>query len=290
MLSTARNQYLLKRIEKTLERVCATQKAVLARGSFRPAFAELQFGMDDANSLPPLQIRTPGGRDVLLRGKIDRVDLLPAGQHAAVFDYRLGSRTLSLGEAFHGLSLQLLAHLLVLQANGQELAGKPLTPAAAFYLQVSRRLGDVDHPAEALDPANPRFHLRVKPRGVFDATFLPAFDGALGEDGRSDVVHARVKKDGTFGYRNASDVADANEFAGLLAFVRRRLGELADGILAGVVEVRPYRINRDTPCPRCEYRSVCRFDPSINTYRHLPPMRREDVLKAVTEGGPGDGA
>jgi ATP-dependent helicase/DNAse subunit B len=43
-------------------------------------------------------------------------------------------------------------------------------------------------------------------------------------------------------------------------------------------------MNRDTPCPRCEFRSVCRFEPSINRYKNLEPLRREDVLSRVTEG------
>jgi len=47
----------------------------------------------------------------------------------------------------------------------------------------------------------------------------------------------------------------------------------------------PYRMNRVTPCPRCEYRSVCRFEPSINRYNNLEPVGREDALARMSDGG-----
>jgi ATP-dependent helicase/nuclease subunit B len=284
MLSSARNQYLLRRVEKTLASFVAAQREMLKRGSFQPARAAVAFGQ--GGGLPPLRVQTPGGSELLLRGKIDRVDLTDSGE-SAVFDYRLGSSPLSLGEVYHGLSLQLLTYLLVVQASGQELAGRPLTPTAAFYLQLLRRPGDVKHPSEALDPSDPKFHLRVKPRGVLVDHSVAVIDTQL-ETGFSEVVSAYRKQDGSFGRRGATDVADGAEFAALLGHVRRRLGELADRILSRDVGVAPYRLNRESPCPQCDYRSVCRFEPAVNHYRHLAPLRREDVLdklRGAPEGG-----
>jgi ATP-dependent helicase/nuclease subunit B len=281
MLTTARNAYILGRVERTIAEVVAAQAELLRRGQFRPAFAGIQFG--ETGRIPALRVATPTGNDVLVHGAIDRVDLLPGGTHAAVFDYKLTVGPLSLQEVRYGLSLQLLTYLLVLQASGEELAGKPLTPVAAFYMQLLRRMNDVDHPDDALDPADPRFNLRIKPRGVFDGTYLPAFDRDFTE-GRSDVVAAFIRKDGTFG-RSGSDVVDTRELAALLWLVRKRIGEIADEIVSGKVDVTPYRLGRATPCPRCEYRSVCRFEPSINRYVNLQPMSRDDVLASASQPG-----
>ncbi|MEA2736264.1 MAG: ATP-dependent helicase/nuclease subunit [Humisphaera sp.] len=280
MLSTARNQYLLKRIERTLERVCATQSAVLARGSFRPAFAELVFGMGD-DSLPPLHIKTPRGRDVMLRGKIDRVDLARDGAAVAVIDYKTRGGTLDLASVYHGLSLQLLTYLLVLQSSGESLFNKKVTPVAAFYARLLRSLEPIKHPDDAVDVDDPAFDL-VKPRGVFDAAYLNQLDESAAAGMTSEVVHCRVNKDGGIGNINASDAAAGDAFAALLRYVERRIGELADRLIAGTIAVMPYRIGLDTPCAHCDYRSVCRFDPAINHYLHLPPMKRGDVLLAVT--------
>lgn len=281
MLSTARNKYLLDRVERTVGEIVAGQAEMMRRGSFVPTFTRVEFG--EKGRLPALRIATPDKHTAILRGAIDRVDVLPDKKHVAVFDYRLSASALALQDVYYGLSLQLLTYLLVLKASGEELAGKPLTPVAAFCLQLLRRLGDVNHPDEALDPADPKFHLRIKPRGIINTEFLAGFDRDLTE-GFSDVVAAYLKKDGSIGHRGTSDVTGPAEFAAMLELVHRRLGEITDAVLGGQIEAMPYRIGTETPCPRCEFRSVCRFEASINRYRTLAPMGREEVLARITEG------
>ena len=280
MLSTARNRYLLNRIEKTLGQVVATQKTAAGRGRFKPAFSNVRFG--DGERLAEFIVPTPRRRELRLSGKIDRVDLNENGDDAAVIDYRLGKGLLSLAEVYHGLSLQLLTYLLVLEANGQTLAGRKLTPAAAFYVRMLRSLGNVKHPSEALSPDDPAFLLAVKPRGLIDEQFVRAMDTAL-ETGLSDVVNAFVKKDGNFGAKGTSDLANADEVSALLAHVRKRLGELADGILDGEIGITPYMLGQATPCPNCDYRGICRFE-SRSGYHMLESMGRTEVLVQVVAG------
>ena len=276
LLSTARNRYLLQRIESTLGQVIATQKTAAARGRFKTAFSKLKFG--EGERMPEFIVPTPKNRELRLSGKIDRVDLHEDGGDVSVIDYRLGNRTLVLGEVYHGLALQLLTYLLVLEANGKALAGRKLTPAAAFYVRMLRWLGDVKHPAEALSPDDPAFHLAAKPRGLIDEQFVKAIDTQL-ETGPSDVIHARINQSGSFGSKAKSDLANADEFAALLEHVRKRLGELADKILDGEIGISPYMLGQQTPCPTCEYRGICRFDSRI--YHILPAMGREDVLQLL---------
>jgi ATP-dependent helicase/nuclease subunit B len=47
----------------------------------------------------------------------------------------------------------------------------------------------------------------------------------------------------------------------------------------------PYRLNDKSPCPHCDYRSVCRFDPAINRYNHLKPISREEVFATGDANG-----
>jgi ATP-dependent helicase/nuclease subunit B len=288
MLSTARNKYLLARIEQTLAQVIEAQRAAMRRGAFRPAAAEVGFGTEGA-MLPPLEITTPKGRKVLLHGKIDRVDINASAGDVAVVDYKLSGRNLRLVQVAHGLSLQLLTYLLVLQSSGDKLFGRPLTPAAAFYVHLLRKIDPFAHPTDAKQPTEPSFHLRVKPRGIFDARVLPELDNAF-EFGKSDVVAAFRKQDGQLGRPDHSDVAAGEEFAAMLRYVRRRIGELADEIAAGGIAIEPYRMGTLTPCPNCEFQSVCRFDASINTYHHVQPMSRSVALQLFKEKAGGDGA
>jgi ATP-dependent helicase/nuclease subunit B len=272
MISSARNAYLLDRVERTLREVVAAHREMLRRGSMRPARSGVSFGA--GSGLPAVKVKTASGSEAAIGGTIDRLDALPDGSGLAVYDYRLGSRQLSLQEVYHGLSLQLLTGLLALQGTGQ--------PAAAFYLQTTRGTSPVKHPSEALDPSDPKFLLRVKPRGVVHESFVNAMDASLGAGTRSDVIQVSINKDGGFGNRRASDVADKAEFEALLAHVRKKLADLADAILSGEAGIHPYRIGTDTPCPGCGYRAVCRFDPAADHYRNFTPMTKEQVLAKMT--------
>jgi ATP-dependent helicase/nuclease subunit B len=286
MLSSARNRYLLERIEQTLEEVTAAQAAAAQRGEFAPAFAELTFGGQDA-AIPGLEIQTPQRRTVVLQGKIDRVDVVADQAAFAVIDYKLHGKSLALDRVYHGLSLQLLTYLLVLRENGEKLSGRKMTPAAAFYVKLLRELDDVKHPddADCTDPT--ALDLRVKPRGIFEGAYLKSLDANC-TSGASDVVQAFVKNDGSFGNKRSTDVADNAEFAALIDHVRVRIGQLADQILDGRIDLHPFQIRNQSPCPNCDFRPVCRFDPAINRYKHLGPMGREEVLKKVVEGREGE--
>lgn len=290
MMSGARNQHLLSWIERTLGKVTSAQKVASGRGAFRPAFAELTFGRNDA-PLPPLVLRTPKGEEVWLRGKIDRVDVLPAdaaGEGAfAVIDYKTSDRRLELHRVWHGLSLQLLAYMVVLREHGERLAGKKLAPAAAFYVKLLRRLELVDHPGDAVPPEEPVFHLKTKPRGIVHEGYANGFDAQFGPGMSSDVIQAKLKKDGTPA-AIGNDLARGEEIDGLLEYVKSKVGELADEILSGVVDVRPYKMRTETPCPNCEYRSVCRFQPGMNRYLHVEILGRDQVIGRINDRGGDD--
>lgn len=278
MLSTARNRYLLDHVEKTLALIAAAQSAFAGSGDFKPGFTGVHFG-DDAN-LPPLAIQTPGKNEVLIRGKIDRVDLLPDGSACAV-DYRLSTGGLDASSAYHGLSLQLLTSLLALEQHGKHLTpDKKLTPSAAFCVQLLRKIRP-DDPQFAPSPDDPAFHLRVKPRGIFHLDIAGKLDKTLTE-GNSQVVQLFIKKDGGIGRAEYSDAASAEQFTALLRHVERRIAEIADEIIAGKIEIRPYRLGKKTPCPFCEFRALCRLEPSPGCYEKIEPISRPEMFERLT--------
>jgi ATP-dependent helicase/nuclease subunit B len=281
MLSSARNKYLLQRIERTLEQVIAAHEAAARRNRLRPLRAEVGFGIGDA-VLPPYEIQTPDGRLVQLYGKIDRVDLIEDQAAFAVIDYKLRGNTLQLDRVYHGLSLQLLTYLLVLESSGEKLAGRKLTPAAAFYVKLMRQLEKTDHPDDAMAPDDPLFNLREKPRGIFSSAVADSLDTGL-EDGGSSVVSLYRKKDGSFGRKGSTDVAEPEEFGALLQLVRQRLTELGGQIMDGEIGITPYRHRQESPCGHCDYRSICRFDVQMNPYRPLDAMSREQVLERAMQ-------
>jgi ATP-dependent helicase/nuclease subunit B len=283
LLSSARNRYLLGRIEKTLSQVIATQKSLADRQTLRPARTGVKFGSPGDQLQSPL-IQTPAGRQVRLHGRIDRIDRVPGQALFSIIDYKSGSTPLHLQDVFHGLAMQLLAYMLVLREN--QAGEKKLVPIGAFYHTVSRTLRRKKHPSEVPEPGTDEFYLQVKPRGIFHAEFAEHFDQQL-ETGASLAVNASRNKNCEFGRRESSDIADPAEIERLLDYVKDKIARLADDLMGGKVSVEPYRLGHVTPCPRCEFRSVCRFEPgTVNKYHTLTPMNRSAVIEAIGgEGG-----
>lgn len=282
MLSNARNQYLLKRIQTVLQGVVASQQAVLRRGKLTPLRTELRFGEGEGAGLPPLALKTPAGRSVRIYGQIDRVDYHQPSGYAAVIDYKHGGSELKLDEVSYGLSLQLLVYLLVLQRNGASLADPPPQPAAALYVKLLRGITSAKHPGEGSSPGEPAFDLRAKPRGVIDVDALPLIDADYCADpdrkGFSDAYSVAMSPDGTLHRNLGNDLVASGDLDALIAEVEKQVVRLADEVMAGVIDVRPYKLGTTTPCPWCEFRPVCRFDHSQGNYLDLQPRKKWDVL------------
>ena len=285
----ARGRYLLGRVERTLRAVIEGQRAAARLGRFRPSHAELTFGGGDDAALPPLRWRTPKDRRVRVHGRIDRLDVTPTGDAALVVDYKATARDpqLARGDVFHRLSLQLLVYLLVVQEHGGRIADPPPQPAAGLYVKLLRGLTKSADPADEPRPGEETFDLRCKPRGVIDYDALPLLDSGFANESadaerhqmhRSDGFNAQTKKDGD-PYAKC-DVLESEAFDDLLMFVRRQVRELADAVLDGEVRPRPYKRGRQTPCPACDYASVCRFEPREQYVRLDTP---KDVHKAIAD-------
>lgn len=266
MLDRARDQYLLQRVFKTLTQVMATQRAAASRGEFRATSARVRFGKDGWRG--PLRIATCGGNELSISGEIDRIDT--SGDASIIHDYHLCAAALSLAEVYHGLSLKLVISLLSLEPR----------PVGALVTPVARRILPKE---KAPELAGDKFHLFDKPRGLIDSKYVRKLDRRLTRPG-SDVVAAYLKIDGTFGNRGKSDLLEGEEMNALLAHVRKILGQLGDDILSGNIAIKPYKMGNKTPCSRCGYRDVCRFEASEG-YAKLQSMGREEVLDRLIEGG-----
>jgi ATP-dependent helicase/nuclease subunit B len=97
------------------------------------------------------------------------------------------------------------------------------------------------------------------------------------------VLAARINKDGSTG--RGSDLATEDELAVLLGFVRKKLGELADQIIEGRIDILPYKLATTSACVSCDFRPVCRFHPRTNHYLPVQVMGRDGTLAQIMGGG-----
>ncbi len=280
-VSQSRDRYLIERSRSDLSRVVAGQRRAAEEGKAKPKAAELAFGMDADGGLPALEIVTPAGKTVWLRGFIDRVDIAELGDEllGIVVDYkRTRDKKLDLSSAYHGLSLQLLAYLLVLAEHGHTLAGRPIRPIAALYVSLMPKYSHVEHPSKltARDAVRAGNFL---PRGLILSDKFDALDHESGASNWSDHYAFYRNKSGEPGNLDRSDAADDASFKGMMALTKRRLGELADDLFDGCVKIEPIRLGDFSPCSWCNMKSVCRVENGLTSVRHLARISRGEVLQ-----------
>ena len=283
MVSLSRDAYLLSRSRDALHRVLLAQRTLGGVGRTRPKGTEVPFGFEDSASLPALEIRSPKGIRVIVRGYIDRVDIAELADESlcVVVDYkRARDKRLDLAGAYHGTSLQLIGYLLALADHGESLTGRPLRPIGAFYISFSTKYTTVDHPDDAIDQNFTE--APHAPRGLINADDLRVLHTDHPDHGRTGRYSVYLKKDGSLGHIDSSDAASKEQFQDILNHTRRKIGELADQIHEGDVTVRPIRLGTYSPCSWCEMRSVCRFEIGRDEVRYLDKMKRSEVFRAIS--------
>ncbi len=231
---------------------------------FDPRAVELSFGLPDS-TLPGWAIDLGDGKSLLLGGRVDRVDLCarPGAEGeplAVVIDYKSSGRKLDNVKLFHGLELQLLSYLGWLrQADPSSLGAARLVPAGVFYVGLREQAKSASSREDALEDADAIRRKAFQHTGRFDETWLDQLAGD--------------RSTGQFNLRGRSDACDPATFAALVADVEKHLRDFGRQVLSGAIQIAPYQKGQEVACDRCEFQSVCRFDPWTQPYRPLkaPP-------------------
>ena len=238
---------------------------------FDPAAVELDFG-EENSALPAWKIPLEGGRELSLRGRIDRVDLcrqLQGGNGmAVVLDYKSSRKKLDPLLVEHGVQLQLAAYLNALSqfADMRNVFGvEKLVPAGVFYVNLRGQFENGKTREDVLaGAAGKSRRAAYRHTGRFDAAMLPRLDSA----GAADQFHYSRNQDGTLGKRSVEALAQA-DFRAWLDTVESQLRRIGNEIFFGMAGVDPYRKGRETPCENCDYAAACRIDAWTHRYRTL---------------------
>lgn len=271
------NAFIIANAAETLGE-CVLDIARMARaGAFRPVRSEVPFGdVADEAGLKPLELTLPDGRALTLRGKIDRLDIaeIDGRRVALVFDYKRtkAGATFDWSQFYHGLNVQLAMYLLALagERNIDRVAG-------AFCLPIEQT---PDSTSIEMVAQKAERSIR-KARGLFDGDYADALDPKAGAHWSRLYNFCVTKDDGQYGRYATSGSLRPDDFERVLAFARETITSLAGGIVAGRIDVHPYRLGTASACSACDFKAVCRFDWQINDYRFLDAKGKGDVI-----GGP----
>lgn len=275
-------RFTARALIEQLQALLGTLVGWMRQYEFDPVAVELAFGFPKS-PLPGWRIELAEGNAMVLRGLIDRVDLLrlSAGESSAaaaiVIDYKSSSRKLDPVKLQHGMELQLLAYLGLLGslARPEEQFGvSRIVPVGVFYVTL--------RPEVTLAPTRDDFGgateslglLGFQHSGLFDAEWLRRLDNTGRAQG--DQFRYRLKKDGQ-PHKRGNDALEPAMFRALLDEIEGHLRRIGNEIFAGEALVSPYRRNQETACERCEFRPICRFDPWLQPYRVLRPKVKEPV-------------
>lgn len=285
--SSPRYRYMGEKVKRILGRSIETITTQIGKGSFVPLFNELGFGQGER--IPHLALELPDGEEALLKGRIDRVDVLDleGKSYIRIVDYKSSHRSVSLMEVYYGLQLQLLVYLDVILRNWHLLDLKEAVPGAVLYFRMDNPLveGSLGTTVEEVEEMVLK-KLKMKGLLLDDVRVVQSMDHGM--EGFSLVVPARMNKEGTLsstGGKGVENLLSEEQFQILRDYVhtsmRRLLKELVDGHIA----VTPVKNKDKTPCSYCPYRSICQFDPEIpgNHYRTLRELPKEELWQRMQE-------
>lgn len=277
LLSSGRNEsYRTERIVDICSRVAWAMIGQVRRGRIREMYFEQLFAR--GAQLPPIRV-TAGEHEVLIKGKIDRMDVLEMPEHedgletaVRIVDYKTGGDSVDVEHFRSGYKLQLM---LYLKAATQK---QEVKPAGVFLFKIREIDADADArtvvPGEAA--AEERMEDAYKLEGIVldDMDLIDAMDTEIG--GASKVLPIKyVKKNGTYSGSSGGYLFSREEFEELSAQVDLQVDRICREICDGKIDIRPKKEkkkdmegNYKTSCKYCSYKSICMFDTAFPGCRY----------------------
>ncbi len=274
------NEFIVQTACDTLERCVLAIAQMVGAGSFRPKLSEVSFGRvrESHDTIGEYEIALADDRMLSLAGKIDRLDFadIEGVQTALVFDYKRSSTSFNFSKFYHGLDMQLPIYMLaVVKASGAGETNAAGTRAiGAFYMPVEanpKTASFAELPGKAQS-------FEYKAKGIFDGSVTQQLDRKA--SGESKFYNFYVTKDGQpYGIYGNRGALKPDDFEKVLEFTEKKIVAMAEEIISGKIDIRPYRIGTESPCGFCKYASVCRFDWQINDYNILESLSKLQVLE-----------
>lgn len=288
LYSSARNQYLLKRIRRILNRTIRTLQIQLQKGSFLPEHFEMSFSM--LEDLDAVNIALTGQEKMKLRGRIDRIDTCEKEDvvYVKVIDYKSGSRKFDLAALYYGLQLQLVVYMnAAVEIEQKKHPGKKVVPAAMLYYHIADPMIEEGQPMTP-EQLNQKILQELKTTGIVnsDDRAVSLLDGEF--TGKSDILPIERKKDGSFSAY--SSVISEEDMTTISNYVNHKIRELGTGILQGNISVNPCEQNGNSSCTYCAYRSICGYDAEIAGYemRKLENLSPDEAVLRMKESDGND--
>ena len=271
----AKSRFLAASLIEQLQDFIEAVIGLMGQYHFDPHAVEVSFGLKPGD-LPAWRIDLGSGQALLLRGKIDRVDLYrEPGADAAlavVMDYKSSPTKIDPTLLRHGLELQLFSYLGALRRlqDPKPVFGvATLVPVGVFYVPLRARAVSGGTRREVLGGGASTAPFPYPHLGRFDAAALLWLDSSGSRKG-TQFKYSK-NQNGEFS-KTGNDAMPTGEFIRLLDMIEDELCRLGQGVFSGCARVHPYRKGNERACDVCACQTVCRFDPWVNSFRVLQKL------------------
>ena len=256
-----RGAAIARRITRTAHRAAKNIARQLSASRFVPLQFELVFGRDGA---APVSLQLADGSYVYLQGRIDRIDVLDGEtKHIRVIDYKSGIKKFDPTMAYYGIQLQLLLYLAAAMENAPDMEA-----AGFFYCRIADPT--VKSESRIKEEVERQIAKKLSLAGVSlsDVEILRAQD---------DRHAAMITRDGKPSALYRASMTDREGMDAMIAFARRKAGELAGGVFGGEIDDKPAAHGEYLACAYCDYAAVCGFDPARKDKKRLMGKSTEDL-------------
>lgn len=240
---------------------------------------EIEF--NEKSEFKPMKIQLEDGNSVVVTGKIDRVDVAKTADntYVRIIDYKSSVKDLDLNQVVSGIQIQLLTYLDEMTQQ------QKFESAGVFYFNLIDTIVKADKNLsneEIRKQLNKKF--RMKGLVVADIDVVRMMDTKIAPSSYSESIPVYLDKDGNIS-RSKSSALDRDNFERLQKYTKHIISEISREIFSGSIDIKPFYMNKKTPCEYCEYKSICNFDSKFkgNDYRYIKNMSKDYVLDSIKE-------
>lgn len=279
--SSAKNEYLIKKIERITKKTVEILQKHIQSGAFKPTDYEFAFSSITEES-KGLCIKISDEQIMQLTGRIDRVDQYETDDniYLKIIDYKSGKKAFDISALYYGLQLQLFVYLNAAIEFTKTNENKEVIPAGIFYYHIDDPILTVPkHMSQEVIEEETLKNLKMDGLVLDDEKVIRLLDQTM--DRQSKILPVKFNKNGELSA--TSSTASHERFEKLQSFVQNKLIKIGQEITLGKIDIAPYSYKKQNSCNYCSYDSVCQFDKRLpsNNYRVLKPLKDETLWSII---------
>ena len=232
---TLRLKALIHRLNENILDLLLFIQEEQMQSEFKPVDFELEIS--DKGKVKPLVFTTQDGKEIKLRGKIDRVDVYKdsnGNSYIRIVDYKTGTTEFKLNNVYNGINTQMLFYLYALQKNASNLYINPQNAGVIYLLSDPAPTSTTGKEYKVSGYILENDDIIEKMSSQKSKKFIPL---------KSTFTNEKMQE------------------------IQNKMGELviqmAEELQKGNIEAKPLIYDKKTNCSFCEYKIICKHKDGI---------------------------